>query len=158
MTTSLADALSDLNEATLRVTGGREQVTPGQAEAVITSVLERSIVQELCLLAADHEWVPSPQQARDAAVELLEIIGDATNAVAALDRDQAVQILDVLFFGKPHEERHFVRYVGTSGHVNYPHHPGALYDCPACEARCHCGPDVAAGNDTECIWSGHEEA
>lgn len=42
-------------------------------------------------------------------------------------------------------------------HVNYPHHPGALYDCPACEARCHCGPGVAEGTETECIWTGHEE-
>lgn len=41
-------------------------------------------------------------------------------------------------------------------HVNYPHHPGALYDCPACEARCHCGPGVADGTETECIWAGHE--
>lgn len=41
-------------------------------------------------------------------------------------------------------------------HVNYPHEPGRLYDCPACEARCHCGPGVAAGSETECIWSGHE--
>ena len=23
-------------------------------------------------------------------------------------------------------------------HVDYPHFPGTLYDCPACEARCHC--------------------
>jgi hypothetical protein len=24
------------------------------------------------------------------------------------------------------------------GHVDYPHEPGLLYDCPACEARCYC--------------------
>ena len=23
-------------------------------------------------------------------------------------------------------------------HVNYPHTPGYLHDCPACESRCHC--------------------
>lgn len=23
-------------------------------------------------------------------------------------------------------------------HVDYPHHFGLLYDCPACEAECHC--------------------
>jgi len=25
-----------------------------------------------------------------------------------------------------------------SDHVDYPHEPGYLYDCPACEAACHC--------------------
>ena len=34
-------------------------------------------------------------------------------------------------------------------HVNYPHEPGRLYDCPVCEAACHCKP-----NETECIYSG----
>ena len=24
------------------------------------------------------------------------------------------------------------------GHVDYPHPPGTLYDCPACEAACFC--------------------
>lgn len=40
-------------------------------------------------------------------------------------------------------------------HVNYPHEPGRLYDCPACEARCHCGPEVARGEAEECIWKWH---
>jgi len=35
-------------------------------------------------------------------------------------------------------------------HVDYPHHPGHLYDCPACEASCHCTP-----GDAQCIWPGH---
>lgn len=34
-------------------------------------------------------------------------------------------------------------------HADYPHEPGTLYDCAACEARCHCTPD-----DAECIYSG----
>ncbi|GAA1122426.1 hypothetical protein HDA36_000020 [Nocardiopsis composta] len=25
-------------------------------------------------------------------------------------------------------------------HADYPHHPGALYDCAACESECHCEP------------------
>lgn len=36
-------------------------------------------------------------------------------------------------------------------HSTYPHHPGYLYDCEACEAECHC----ATGN-SQCIWSGHD--
>lgn len=40
-----------------------------------------------------------------------------------------------------------------STHVNYPHEPGYLYDCPACENTCHCTPNTA-----ECVWIGHEEA
>lgn len=26
-------------------------------------------------------------------------------------------------------------------HVDYPHHAGTLYDCPACEEICYCGFD-----------------
>lgn len=44
----------------------------------------------------------------------------------------------------------------SKGHVNYPHEPGRLYDCPACEDQCHCTPAVARGEETECIWGGHE--
>jgi hypothetical protein len=33
--------------------------------------------------------------------------------------------------------------------VNYPHHPGRLYDCAACEASCHCTPGNA-----ECVYDG----
>jgi hypothetical protein len=36
-------------------------------------------------------------------------------------------------------------------HVDYPHEPGRLYDCPACEARCHCDPDPGT---TACIYEG----
>lgn len=45
-------------------------------------------------------------------------------------------------------------YVGlyrNTSHVNYPHFPGRLYDCPACEERCHCSVD-----GSECVWSGHQ--
>ncbi len=28
----------------------------------------------------------------------------------------------------------------SAPHANYPHEPGRLYDCEACEARCHCDP------------------
>lgn len=32
-----------------------------------------------------------------------------------------------------------------SGHVDYPHEPGRLYDCPECEKRCHC-------TDGSCVY------
>lgn len=39
----------------------------------------------------------------------------------------------------------------TAGHVDNPGHmPGYLYDCPACEARCHC----TAGS-AECVYGGY---
>lgn len=28
-------------------------------------------------------------------------------------------------------------------HVDYPHKPGYLYDCPACESECYCTPGSA---------------
>ena len=34
-------------------------------------------------------------------------------------------------------------------HADYPHQPGRLYDCPACEAACHC-----TQGDAECVYSG----
>ena len=34
-------------------------------------------------------------------------------------------------------------------HADYPHEPGRLYGCPACEAACHCTP-----GDAECVYSG----
>jgi hypothetical protein len=36
-------------------------------------------------------------------------------------------------------------------HADYPHHPGALYDCAACEARCWC---TGAEGETECVYEG----
>ena len=34
-------------------------------------------------------------------------------------------------------------------HVDYPHVPGQLYDCEACEAKCHC-----EYGSTKCVYSG----
>ena len=34
-------------------------------------------------------------------------------------------------------------------HNNYPHWPGTLYDCKACESQCNCEPDAM-----ECIYEG----
>ena len=38
---------------------------------------------------------------------------------------------------------------GEPAHADYPHEPGRLYDCPACEARCHCTP-----GDAQCVYDG----
>lgn len=35
-------------------------------------------------------------------------------------------------------------YVKAIPHADYPHHPGTLYDCPACERECYCA-DMGAG-------------
>lgn len=34
-------------------------------------------------------------------------------------------------------------------HVEYPHFPGYLHDCPACENECFCTP-----NHLECVYEG----
>ena len=34
-------------------------------------------------------------------------------------------------------------------HADYPHEPGRLHGCPACEAACHCTPGT-----TECVYDG----
>lgn len=47
-----------------------------------------------------------------------------------------------------------MRFIGADGedgppHADYPHEPGRLYDCAACEASCHC----VAGY-TQCVYRG----
>jgi hypothetical protein len=42
-----------------------------------------------------------------------------------------------------------VAYRPPPEHADYPHEPGRLSDCPACEASCHC----TAGH-TECVFEG----
>jgi hypothetical protein len=40
-------------------------------------------------------------------------------------------------------------------HVDYPHEPGRLYDCLACEAECFCNPGVGWSPDlnvTPCVY------
>lgn len=37
-------------------------------------------------------------------------------------------------------------------HVDYPHIPGYLFDCPLCESQCFCDEDVAAGRANPCIF------
>lgn len=38
----------------------------------------------------------------------------------------------------------------SAPHVDYPHTPGYLHDCPACAARCHCSPGSA-----DCVFDGY---
>lgn len=38
-------------------------------------------------------------------------------------------------------------------HAAYPHAPGRLHDCPACEAKCHC-----VAGETECVFDGEHNA
>ena len=35
-------------------------------------------------------------------------------------------------------------------HADYPHHPGTLYDCPACESECFC--HRTGGFDVKCVF------
>lgn len=44
------------------------------------------------------------------------------------------------------------------GHADYPHEPGYLIGCQACEGACHCGPGVQAGTETECVFDGEHNS
>lgn len=46
----------------------------------------------------------------------------------------------------------------SPAHVDYPHIPGYLYDCPACESACHCPGTSAAIGTTECVYPGPHTA
>lgn len=37
-------------------------------------------------------------------------------------------------------------------HADYPHEPGRLHDCAACEARCHCTPGTS-----QCVYGGEHD-
>jgi hypothetical protein len=39
-----------------------------------------------------------------------------------------------------------MRLYREDGHADYPHDPGYLFDCEACEAECFCAPSF-----TECV-------
>jgi hypothetical protein len=40
-------------------------------------------------------------------------------------------------------------------HVDYPHEPGTLYDCEACESECFCEGD---GTDWLCLFCSKDDA
>jgi len=42
-------------------------------------------------------------------------------------------------------------------HSDYPHEPGYLIGCPACEGKCHCTPGVVRGEATECVFEGEHD-
>lgn len=75
---------------------------------------------------------------------------------AAIDRSEAEGLdredprrEELLASAQRWEEQAETIGLDSEGHVDYPHEPGRLYDCPACEAQCHC----TAGH-TECIFEG----
>lgn len=39
-----------------------------------------------------------------------------------------------------------MRLYRADGHADYPHFPGSLFDCEACEETCYCVP-----GETECV-------
>lgn len=43
---------------------------------------------------------------------------------------------------------------GTPVHVDYPHEPGRLYDCFACETSCNCSGNVG---ELPCIYCAEQE-
>jgi hypothetical protein len=62
-------------------------------------------------------------------------------------------------YGTLREARAYARALADSvaaverEHSDYPHHPGRLYDCPACEARCWC---VTPETEAPCIWGAED--
>lgn len=50
----------------------------------------------------------------------------------------------------------------TAVHVDYPHVPGYLIDCPACEGACHCeegsAPCVATEHDDDGTYGPEDRA
>ncbi|MBA2951418.1 hypothetical protein [Streptomyces himalayensis] len=61
----------------------------------------------------------------------------------ALDRDREALGALRVYLSEREENGDTGRVDGWSDmwvakHVDYPHEPGRLYDCPACESECHC--------------------
>ncbi len=89
---------------------------------------------------------------RTAALEvgspcLVELDGDqhpATVTAVLLNRLFRVQVM-----GEP--DTYSVPLAKLTAHADYPHGPGTLYDCPACELACHCSADDLESGDVACI-------
>jgi hypothetical protein len=71
---------------------------------------------------------------RDAAARTAEELIDALRVLDAHNPSMATRVRQLTpggIWGNPGTDP-------TPGHVDYPHQPGTLYDCPACEANCFC--------------------
>lgn len=54
--------------------------------------------------------------------------------------------------GRKHNGKQGAKMNGTLEHVDYPHQPGRLYDCPACElGDCECDPGDAPCVSIHCV-------
>ena len=67
------------------------------------------------------------------------------------DYDNALYVVDLARFEYVDEENQTGDTLQSEwvAHVDYPHTPGYLFDCPACENSCHCTPGNA-----ECVYGG----
>lgn len=62
-----------------------------------------------------------------------------------------VVLADTPGSGSPHDLG-LAYVVSLVAHADYPHEPGRLPDCAACEARCHCTPGAS-----ECVYGGEHD-
>ena len=87
---------------------------------------------------------------------LEELATWTTNTIGGARTRDEWEIVDSIggVYGTEWAERVALEQYGSeletaAAHVNYPHWPGRLYDCPACESSCHCAAGFA-----ECVFVG----
>ena len=120
---------------------------PDPQTVLISGVLDGHAIDEISL------HFPSGQSGKDAITEWACVFGAKVTETPGTSGDRpvlfartqfpfrGVQVTAFAIIPLPQPE--------AIPHADYPHQPGTLYDCPACEAACHCTPGSA-----QCIYDG----
>lgn len=112
---------------------------PDPQSVVIYGVLDGHTLDEISL------HFPAGQPGKDAIAEWAAAFGAEVTKTPGTSGDRPVLVARTEF---PFRNITVTAFA-IIRHADYPHHPGTLYDCPACEAACHCTPGSA-----QCVYDG----
>lgn len=98
----------------------------------------------------------NPDRAADRAADSTLGVGTVTDVQW---EDECSPTVYVQWDGASDSDVHGVQDIAPdmSEHTDYPHEPGRLYDCPACESQCYCGDVPGAAPCVHCAESGNVE-
>ena len=123
-------------------------------------------------LADEREWgldgVATFDVAGDATWVKLSHLGDTNGNIgfAALRASGALAIIADGRLGTVHgptpgsdsdHDLGLAYTVSLVKHSNYPHSPGYLHGCPACDLACHCMEGVTEGYEAPCVFEGEHD-
>ena len=155
-TTALADAR--IEAAATEIAESVTEAARGSGSDPIAWVTGNAFMPPLrSFAAAERIWQDSPDGEGFARLdELVEAkLGEAGVALECPDYDNALYAVDLRRFEyveDPGDHETLQQdWQAKPVHADYPHEPGRLHDCPACEDHCHCKP-----GETECVYEGSD--